>query len=61
MNKFKFIALSLLLSFVCVSCEDWLYDNVDQDKAHLIEPDKSLPVILYYTAQLNFDLSLIHI
>lgn len=55
MNKFKFIALSLLLSFVCVSCEDWLYDNVDQDKAHLIEPDKSLPVILYYTAQLNFD------
>ena len=44
MNKFKFIALSLLLSFVCVSCEDWLYDNVDQDKAHLIEPDKSLPV-----------------
>lgn len=55
MNKFKFIALSLLLSFVCVSCEDWLYDNENPDKAHLIEPEQSLPIVLFYTAQLNFD------
>lgn len=55
MNKFKYIALLSLLSFVCVSCEDWLYDNEDPDKAHLIEPQKALPIVLYYTAQLNFD------
>ena len=47
MNKYKVIILSLLISFMGASCEDWLYDNVNEDAAH--------EVVLFYSAQLQFD------
>ena len=38
MNKYKVIILSLLISFMGASCEDWLYDNVNEDAAHEVLP-----------------------
>lgn len=55
MNKYKVIILSLLISFMGTSCEDWLYDNVNEDAAHEVLPQQVLPVVLFYSAQLQFD------
>ena len=55
MNKYKVIILSLLNSFMGASCEDWLYDNVNEDAAHEVLPQQVLPVVLFYSAQLQFD------
>lgn len=55
MNKYKVIILSLLISFMGTSCEDWLYDNVNKDAAHEVLPQQVLPVVLFYSAQLQFD------
>lgn len=55
MNKYKVIILSLLISFMGASCEDWLYDNVNEDAAHEVLPQQILPVVLFYSAQLQFD------
>ena len=55
MNKYKVIILSLLISFMGASCEDWLYDNVNEDAAHKVLPQQVLPVVLFYSAQLQFD------
>lgn len=55
MNKYKVIILSLLISFMGASCEDWLYDNVNGDAAHEVLPQQVLPVVLFYSAQLQFD------
>ena len=55
MNKYKVIILSLLISFMGASCEDWLYDNVNEDAAHEVLPHQVLPVVLFYSAQLQFD------
>lgn len=55
MNKYKVIILSLLISFMGASCEDWLYDNVNEDAAHEVLPQQVLPVVLFYSAQLQFD------
>ena len=55
MNKYKVIMLSLLISFMGASCEDWLYDNVNEDAAHEVLPQQVLPVVLFYSAQLQFD------
>ena len=55
MNKYKVIILSLLISVMGASCEDWLYDNVNEDAAHEVLPQQVLPVVLFYSAQLQFD------
>lgn len=55
MNKYKVIILSLLISFMGASCEDWLYDNVNEDATHEVLPQQVLPVVLFYSAQLQFD------
>lgn len=55
MNKYKVIILSLLISFMGASCEDWLYDNVNEDAAHEVLPQQVLTVVLFYSAQLQFD------
>ena len=55
MNKYKVIILSLLICFMGASCEDWLYDNVNEDAAHEVLPQQVLPVVLFYSAQLQFD------
>lgn len=55
MNKYKAIILSLLISFMGASCEDWLYDNVNEDAAHEVLPQQVLPVVLFYSTQLQFD------
>uniref|UniRef100_UPI003FF0B006 SusD/RagB family nutrient-binding outer membrane lipoprotein n=1 Tax=Barnesiella intestinihominis TaxID=487174 RepID=UPI003FF0B006 len=55
MNKYKAIILSLLISFMGASCEDWLYDNINEDAAHEVLPQQVLPVVLFYSAQLQFD------
>lgn len=49
MNKYKVIILSLLISFMGASCEDWLYDNVNEDASHEVLPQQVLPVVLFYS------------
>ena len=53
MNKYKVIILSLLISFMGASCEDWLYDNVNEDAAHEVLPQQVLPVVLFYSVQFD--------
>ena len=55
MNKYKVIILSLLISFMGSSFEDGLYDNINEDAAHEVLPQQVLPVVLFYSAQLQFD------
>ena len=55
MNKYKVIILSLLISFMGASCEDWLYDNINEDAAHEVLPQQVLPVVLFYSAELQCD------
>lgn len=49
MNKIKLIALSALVGLTTVSCKDVLDDNVNPDKAHVIDAKKGLPVLVFYT------------
>lgn len=57
MNKYKAIILSLLIGLVgtTTSCEDWLYENINEDAAHEVLPEQVFPIVLFYSAQLQFD------
>lgn len=55
MNKWKFIALSLLLAVSGTSCVDMLDDNENPDSAASITAEVGLPVVIYYAAQTNYD------
>lgn len=56
MNKYKVIILSLLIGLMgMTSCEDWLYENVNEDAAHEVLPEQVFPIVLFYSAQLQFD------
>lgn len=58
MNKFKSIAILLLLGIVplaLTSCEDMLDDNVNPDKAHTIDAKSGLPVLVFYAQQIVYD------
>lgn len=55
MNKIKFLACLLLLSVVSVSCEDILNDNVNPDKAHVIDAKVGLPTLVFYAQQVVYD------
>ena len=54
MNKFKIMALSLLVGALGTSC-DMLDDNVSPDKSKGITAETGLPTIVYYAAQINYD------
>ena len=55
MKKIKFIAATLLMGFVTVSCTDVLEDNVNPDRAHVIDAKVGLPVLVYYAQQVVYD------
>ena len=57
MNKYKAIILSLLIGLVgtTTSCEDWLYENINEDAAHEVLPEQVFPIVLFYSAQMQFD------
>ena len=56
MNKYKYIILSLLIGLMgTTSCEDWLYENINEDAAHEVLPEQVFPIVLFYSAQLQFD------
>lgn len=55
MNKIKLISLSLLLGMAAAGCEDTLYENVNPDRAHVNEPRKGLPVLMFYANQVVYD------
>lgn len=55
MNKIKLISLSLLLGMAAAGCEDTLYENVNPDRAHVNEPQKALPVLMFYANQVVYD------
>lgn len=47
--------MSLLLGMAAAGCEDTLYDNVNPDSAHVNEPRKGLPVVVFYANQVVYD------
>ena len=53
MKKINIIALLMLTCLGMVSCGDTLDDNINPDKAHIIDAKNGLPTVIY--------LSLIHI
>ena len=55
MNKIKLIASLLLASLVMVSCNDVLDENVNPDKAHVINAKVGLPVLVFYAQQIVYD------
>ena len=55
MKKIKFLALLMLVGLVSVSCNDILDDNVNPDRAHVIDAKDGLPVIIYYAQQIVYD------
>ena len=55
MKKIKFLALLMLVGLVSVSCNDVLDDNVNPDRAHVIDAKDGLPVIIYYAQQIVYD------
>lgn len=55
MKKTIYIALALLLVIGVSSCEDLLYDNHNDDKAISVTPEQILPVIVFYSSQINYD------
>lgn len=56
MNKFKFLSLfAILLGLSTVSCKDVLDDNVNPDKAHQINAEVGLPVVVFYAQQSTYD------
>ncbi len=61
MNKFKTIALSLLLGMSMASCEDILDENVNADRAHSTTLAEQLPVLVFYAQQTVYDHAEYHI
>ena len=55
MKKIFIFASILLLSLVTISCNDMLDDNVDPDKAHVIDAKVGLPVVVFYAQQVVYD------
>lgn len=55
MNKIKSIALAALLGVTAVSCDDVLYENVNPDVAHRNTSSLGLPVLVFYSSQVNYD------
>ncbi|MBP6934865.1 MAG: SusD/RagB family nutrient-binding outer membrane lipoprotein [Paludibacteraceae bacterium] len=54
MNKLKYLFLVALLP-LCVGCEDFLDINKDPDSSTSSTVDQMLPVVVFYTAQQNYD------
>ncbi len=53
-SSIKYILLMLVvLGFT--SCEQWLDINTNPDKPTINTVDQALPIVLYYSAQLNYD------
>ncbi|MBO7610229.1 MAG: SusD/RagB family nutrient-binding outer membrane lipoprotein [Muribaculaceae bacterium] len=55
MKKILLIASLFLASIVMVSCNDVLDDNVNPDKAHVINAKVGLPVLVFYAQQIVYD------
>ena len=55
MKKIRLIAATLLMGFLSVSCTDVLEDNVNPDRAHVIDAKVGLPVLVYYAQQVVYD------
>ena len=57
MNKLKYILSTALigLGLGAASCTDMLDDNVNPDKAHSIEMDSALPVLVFFAQQVTYD------
>ncbi|WP_321436093.1 SusD/RagB family nutrient-binding outer membrane lipoprotein [uncultured Bacteroides sp.] len=55
MKKLKYIALALLLGMGVSSCEDMLDDNKNPDKSIAVTPEQILPVVVFYSSQINYD------
>lgn len=44
-----------MVSLLSVSCEDMLGDNVNPDKAHVIDAKVGLPTLVFYSSQVVYD------
>lgn len=55
MKKILNIAVLLLTSVLMAGCVDILDDNVNPDKAHVIDAKSGLPTIVFYAQQIVYD------
>ncbi len=53
--KAKYIIFICALCIMISGCEDLLFDNKNPDKASKITPELGLPVLIFYSAQTNYD------
>ncbi len=54
-NKFKLIAMALVMGLVGVSCNDILDENVNPDRAHSLKAEEAMPVLVFYAQQTVYD------
>lgn len=55
LNILKYSLLFVFVSFLAVSCDSFLDVNRNPDVSTYVTPDESLPVIMFYASQLQFD------
>lgn len=55
LNKIKLMAMGALLALAGTACDDTLVDNINPDAAHSNTAELGLPVLVFYSAQINYD------
>lgn len=55
MKRVIYIVSFLLVTLMATSCQDLLFDNKNPDMAPMVTPQQSLPVVVFYASQINYD------
>lgn len=55
MNKIKLFGLATVFALAASGCNDTLVENVNPDVAHANTAQLGLPVVLFYSSQINYD------
>lgn len=55
MKKITHIIGVSILTFLLSGCHDWLDINLNPDASTVVTPEQSLPVIVFYASQINYD------
>lgn len=55
MKKLKYILFTLALGVFLGGCDDYLDINTNPDASTIVTPEQSLPVVVFYAAQINYD------
>lgn len=55
MKKFKYLGFAAAIALAATGCDDVFVDNVNPDAAHTNTLELGLPVVVFYSSQVNYD------